>query len=240
MKTPSLANPPIPGSLRPEDFEALRRLDTCTVANAIETFEVRLRNEGFADATIRCLFPLLNPMLGYAVTAKIRCSGPPPDGHAYLERTDWWNHITSIPAPRVVVIQDIDHKPGSGALLGEVHVNVLSALECVGAVTNGAVRDLHAVASMGFHFFARNVAVSHSYVHIVDVGVPVELGGLKIQPGDLIHGDCHGVLSVPGQIAADIPAVAARLAEKERKLIGLCRAPDFSLEKMRRAVKERV
>jgi 4-hydroxy-4-methyl-2-oxoglutarate aldolase len=239
MKTSLPANLPSPNGLRPEDFEAIRRLDTCTVANAIETFEIRLRNEGFADATVRCLFPHLNPMLGYAATAKIRCSGLPPDGRPYLERTDWWNHILSVPAPRVVVLQDIDRKPGSGALLGEVHANILSVLECAGAVTNGAVRDLPAVASMGFHFFARNVAVSHSYAHIVEVGVPIEIGGLRIQPGDLIHGDGHGVVSVPSQIAADLPAAAARLAEKERKLIGLCRAPDFSLEKLRRAVRER-
>src|SRR5438046_2305933 len=84
-------------------LEALRRLDTCTVSNAIETLEVRLRNEGFADSSVRCLFPQLTPMLGYAVTARIRCSGPPIEGHAYLERTDWWNIILSIPAPRVVV-----------------------------------------------------------------------------------------------------------------------------------------
>ena len=227
-------------SSTPKLLDALRRLDTCTVSNAIETFETRLRNEGFADGTVRCMFPRLTPMLGYAATATIRCSGPPPDGHAYLERTDWWNHILSMPAPRVVVIQDIDNKPGSGAFFGEVHANILLTLECVGAVTNGAVRDLPAVESMGFQFFAGNVAVSHSYVHIVNVGVPVEVGGLKVKPGDLIHGDCHGVLSIPGEIAQAIPEVAARLREKERKLIGLCRASDFSLEQLRLLVKEKI
>ena len=104
-------------SLRPDLFEAIRRLDTCTVSNAIETFGVRLRNEGYTDATIRCMFPHLPSMLGNAVTAKIRCSGPPTEGHAYLERTDWWNHVLSVTPPRVVVIQDIDRKPGSGAFL---------------------------------------------------------------------------------------------------------------------------
>lgn len=238
---PSLdSNSGAKASLTPKQFDALRRLDTCTVSNAIETFETRLRNEGFADASVRCIFPRLTPMLGYAVTATIRCSTPPPDGNAYLDRTDWWNHILSIPAPRVVVIQDIDNKPGTGALFGEVHSNILLTLECVGAVTNGAVRDLPAVEGMGFQFFAGNVAVSHSYVHIVNVGVPVEVGGLKVKPGDLIHGDCHGILSIPAQIAADIPVVAARIAEKERQLIGLCRAPDFSPEKLRQVVQQKL
>lgn len=228
MKTP----------LTPQQFEALRRLDTCTVSNAIETFQVRLRNEGFANAGIRCFFPNSRPMLGYAVTATIRCSGPPVEGHAYLECTDWWNSILSIPAPRVVVVQDLDKTPGAGALLGEVHANILLALDCVGAVTNGAVRDLPAVSATGFHFFAGNVAVSHSYAHIVKIGGTVEIGGLKVQPGDLLHGDIHGVLSVPKQIAAQIPAVAEQLVDKERKLIGLCRIGDFSVQRLRQAVRE--
>lgn len=224
--------------LTDEQLEAIRLFDTCAIANAIETFNVRLRNEGFADANIRCLVPRLRPMLGYAVTATVRSSNPPASGHHYLDRTDWWNYILSIPAPRVVVLQDVDEKPGTGSLLGEVHTSILAALKCVGAVTNGAVRDLRAVERMGFHLFAGNVAVSHSYVHIVSVGVPIEVGGLKVGPGDLLHGDCHGVLSIPNGVAADIPAVAGKILERERKLIALCRARDFSLEKLGEAVKE--
>jgi 4-hydroxy-4-methyl-2-oxoglutarate aldolase len=224
--------------LTPEQWDALRRLDTCTVSNAIETFHVRLRNEGFAGPGIRCLFPELGPMLGHAVTAQIRSSGPPVEGHAYLDRTDWWNAVLSVPPPRVVVIQDIDRTPGRGGFIGEVHANILMALECVGAVTNGAVRDLPAVSAMGFPLFARNPAVSHSYVHIVSVGCAVEIAGLKVQPGDLIHADCHGVLSIPREIAPEIPAAAERIRDHERKLIGLCRAPNFSIEKLRAVVRE--
>jgi len=227
-------------NLTPAQYEALRRLDTCTVSNAIETFEVRLRNEGFADSTIHCMFPRLPCMVGNAVTAKIRCSGPPVEGHAYLERTDWWNAILSVPPPRVVVIEDTDKSPGRGALLGEVHANILAALDCVAAVTNGAVRDLPAVESTGFCFFARNATVSHSFVHIVSVGVPVEIGGLKVRTGDLIQGDGHGVLSIPRELAAEIPAVAERIRDKERKIIGLCRAPNFSLDKLHKLVREKL
>jgi len=223
--------------LSPEQLEAIRRFDTCTLANAIETFEMRLRNEGYCDSTVRCLFPRFSPMLGYAATVKIRCAGPPPDGHSYLERTDWWNYILSLPPPRVVVIQDVDGHPGGGAFVGEVHCQILLALDCAGAVTNGAVRDLPAVEATGFHLFAGSVSVSHSYAHIVEIGVPVEVGRLKIQSGDLLHGDCHGVLSIPLAIAAELPAIAARIVEKERKLIALCRSGDFSLEKLRHAVK---
>ena len=220
-------------------LEALRRLDTCVVANAIDTFDVRLRNEGYADASIRCQFPHLAPMVGFAATVKIRCSSPPTDQRTYLDRTDWWNHLLAIPAPRIVVIQDVDSRPGTGSLLGEVHSAILAALGCVGAVTNGAVRDLTAVEATRFHFFAGNVAVSHAYAHIIEIGCDTMIGGLKIRPGDLIHGDRHGILNVPKEIAAKVPAAAARILEQERQLIALCRSADFNLEKLQQAVKEK-
>ena len=220
-----------------EQLEALRRLSTCAVANAIDTFNLRLRNEGFVDSSVHCHFPRLAPMLGYAVTVKVRCSNPPVNGRAYVDRTDWWHDILTVPAPRVVVIQDVDDRPGTGAFLGEVHASILLALGCVGALTNGAVRDLPAVESMRFQMFSGSVAVSHAYAHIVEIGGEVAIGGLKIKPGDLLHGDQHGVLSVPRRIAAKIPSVALELLAEEQKLIALCRSHDFTLEKLRAAVK---
>ncbi len=226
--------------LTPATLEALRRLDTCSVANAIEGFHVRLRNEGFANASVRSLFPRLTPpLLGYAVTVRVRTSSPPIEGgEAYLDRTDWWEHVLSLPAPRVVVTQDVGSKPGLGACWGEMHAHILRALGCVGVVTSGAVRDLPAVEALGFHFFACSVAVSHAYAHIVDFGGPVEIGGLAIQPGDLLMGDVHGLLSIPREIAAAIPPAAAQIAEKERQLIALCETKDVSLEKLRTTLKE--
>lgn len=220
-------------SLTAEELEALRRLDACTLANAIETFDRRLRNEGFVDHTIRCLFPQLQPMVGYAATLSIRGSAPATDNSAYIDRTDWWDYVLSLPAPRVVVVQDKATRVGLGSLVGAVHMNILQTLQCVGVVTNGSVRDIAAAASAGFHFFAGSVAVSHAYVHIVDVGAPVEMGGLTIRSGDLLHGDLHGVQSVPLAIAGQIPPVAARIAAQEQALIELCQARGFTLEKLR-------
>ena len=219
-----------------EQLEALRRLDACILANAIETFRQRLRNEGFMDNSVRCLFPRLQPMLGYAATIKIRGSAPPTADGRFPERTDWWDYIVSLPAPRVVVVEDVSSRPGLGSLVGAVHMNILRALNCVGVVTNGAVRDIPAADSAGFHFFAGSVTVSHAYIHIVEIGNQVQVGGLKIKSGDLLHGDMHGVQSIPLDIAARIPAMAAKIAAKEQELIALCRSPEFSLEKLRAAI----
>ncbi len=228
-----------PTKLTVEQIYGLRQLDGCTLANAIETFHVRLRNEGFADASLRCLFPGLPPMLGYAATVKVRGSAPPTADSRYPDRTDWWDYILSLPAPRVVVVQDVATKIGLGSLLGAVHVNILHALGCVGAVTNGAVRDLPAAKQLEFPLFASAVTVSHAYVHIVEFGTPVEIGGLKIHSGELVHGDLHGVQSIPAKIAAEVPAAAEEIIARDEKIIALCQSRDFSIEKLREAVSRR-
>lgn len=220
-----------------ELIQSLARLDSCTVANAIEKFDVRLRNTGFTDASVRCIFGELPPTVGYAATARVRTSEPPMEGSNYFDRTDWWNHILTIPAPRIVVVEDTDTHPGLGAFIGELHANILLALGCVGVVTNGAVRDLPAVRAVGFQMFAGNVSISHSYSHIFDFGHPLEVGRMKVQPGDLLHGDLHGVQTVPAEIAGKILAVAQEMIDEEQKLIALCRSKNFTIENFRDALK---
>jgi len=156
----------------------------------------------------------------------------------YYDRMDWWNYVASLPKPTVMVLQDADRKPGAGAFVGEIHAVIGRALSCVGCVTNGAVRDLPAVKAMGFHLFAGYVSVSHSYAHIIDFGEPVEIGGLKIQSGDLIHGDRHGVLTIPLEIARSVPAEAAKLIADEQELTEFCRSPEFSLEELGERMKK--
>jgi regulator of RNase E activity RraA len=221
-----------------DELDALRRIDSCTLANAIESFRVRLRNEGFASGAVRCLFPELPALVGHAITVKIRGASPPVTGAStYIEDTAWWDYILSVPEPRILVVQDVSSARGRGALLGEVHVSILKALGCIGAITDGAVRDVQAVQQLGFQFFAAALSVSHSYVHIVETGQPVQIDGLTINSGDLLHGDLHGVQTIPREIVSELPAVAARITARERKLIALAQTPDVSLEQLRAAVK---
>jgi 4-hydroxy-4-methyl-2-oxoglutarate aldolase len=220
------------------ELDALRRLDTCTVSNAIETFGVRLRNAGFADSRVRCMFDDFPPMVGYAATAQLRTGEPPIAGRIYFDRTDWWKSILQVPAPRVVVLEDLDKPPGLGAFIGEMHAAILRALGCVGYVTDGAVRELPRIKETGLQLFAGNVAVSHAYAHIFDFGSKVKVAGLEVHPGDLLHGDRHGLLSIPKEIASEIPAAAARLQAAERKVIEFCRSPEFSVDKLRQVLKE--
>jgi 4-hydroxy-4-methyl-2-oxoglutarate aldolase len=218
--------------LTEEDLDALRQFDTCMISNAIETFDARLRNTGFADASIRCMFKDAPPMVGYAATARLRSGEPPMVGGTFRDRADFWNSILEIPAPRILVLEDMDEPPGRGAFVGDMHAAILKALGCIGYLTNGAVRELPALRTMGIQLFAGSVAVSHAYAHIFDVGAKVKVGGMEVRPGELLHGDRHGVLTVPAQIAARIPGAAAELQRAERKVIDFCRSSAFSVAKL--------
>lgn len=219
----------MPRPLSPDVLATLRTYSTPTLANAVEIFNVRPRTAGFMTSEIRCLFPELGPMVGYAFTATCRATVPPPPEAGAL-RFAMWRALEEVPPPRVVVIQDLDTPPGIGAYWGEVQSSIHRALGCVGAVTNGSVRDLDEVRALGFHFFAAHVAVSHAYVHLVDFGKPVEVGGLTVRPGDLLHGDQHGVLSIPLEIAERLEDGVAQVERVEREIISYCQSPQFTRE----------
>jgi len=225
--------------LTEEDLNALRQVDTCMVANAIDTFNVRLRNTGFADGSIRCMFTDADapPTVGYAATARLRSGEPPIGGGSFRDRADFWNSILQIPAPRILVLEDMDKPPGRGAFVGDMHAAILKALGCIGYLTNGAVRELPAVRALGVQLFAGSVAVSHAYAHIFDLGATVKVGGMEVHPGDLLHGDRHGVLTVPMELATKIPGVAARLQQVERTVIDFCQSSAFSVAKLREMMK---
>lgn len=222
--------------LTTQDLEALRQFDTCMIANAIETFNVRLRNTGFTNGKIRCMFPDSQPVVGYALTGRLR-SGDPPISGLYHDRGDLWTRIQSCPAPCILVLEDIDDDPGRGAFVGDMHAAILKALGCVGYVTNGAVRELPSVHAIGIQLFAASVAVSHAYAHIFDIGVPVTIDGMEVHTGSLLHGDQHGLLTIPNEIAAQIPDVAAKLQRREKELIEFCHSSGFSVAQLSELMK---
>jgi 4-hydroxy-4-methyl-2-oxoglutarate aldolase len=226
--------------LSPAQLAELRQLSTCVTASAIETFGVRLHNTGFADSRIGCIFEELPAVVGYAATARIRSADPPMERHGYFyyDRADWWNHIRTVPEPRVVVIEDLDERPGLGAFVGAVHAQILQAMGCVALVTNGAVRDLPEIRPSGFQLFASNVAVSHAYAHVFDFGGKVRVGGLEVSPGDLVQGDLHGVQTIPLEIADQVPAAAREILKRRKRLIDLCRSKEFSVEKLQELMKQ--
>ncbi|MGQ9682828.1 MAG: RraA family protein [Anaerolineae bacterium] len=215
--------------LSDHELAALRRFSTPTIANAIEVFGVRPHNVGFADASIRCLLPLAEPIVGYAATACIRASAPPQQP---VRRLDYWRWLLTVPAPRIVVVEDLDEPPAVGSLWGDVNVTIHKTLGCIGTVTNGGVRDMAEVERLGFAYFASAPIVSHAYVHLTSFGKPVRVGGLTVEPGDLLHADQHGVLLIPPEVAPRLADMAARFEAVERAFLARVRAPGFSIERL--------
>ena len=221
-----------------ECLEQLRHYDTCTLANAIERLDVRPRNEGFIVGAVRCQFPKLAPVAGHAVTGRIRSSMPPVGGGWYYEQIDWWRYLDTLPRPRIVVMQDSDPFPGTGAMFGEVHARICRALDCVAYVTNGAVRDIPGIEALGFQLFAGGLSVSHAYVHVIEFGQPIDIGGLRICSGDLLHGDVHGVHKIPMKAIPDLPSTAEQVRQQEEELFHLCDDPDFCVDKLAAKLEE--
>ncbi|MQA00070.1 MAG: RraA family protein [Dehalococcoidia bacterium] len=176
-------------------------------------------------------FPELRPIVGYAVTAKIRASVAPADDPDAKSRADWLRHIASVPGPRIVVMQDLDQPP-VGSFWGEVQANIHRAMGCLGVITDGGVRDLDEARALGFQFVAKEVLVSHAYVHLVEIGGPVTVGGLEVHPGDLMHADQHGAIHIPHEIAREVAAAAQSVEDRERRIIAFCQSAEFDPEKL--------
>jgi len=218
--------------LTPEQLAALAAIDSPTVANAIERFHVRRRVDGYADRDLRCVFPQLGTMLGYAVTctADSTTEGR-TDGAGLL---GLWAALEAVPGPTVLVIKDIGPDPRRGCHMGEIMATTARTLGAVGCVSDAGLRDVREVEALGgFQYFCPGLVVSHGQPVIVEVGVPVALHGLTIHPGDLLHGDANGLLVVPDAIAADVAAACAEVRAEERALLDLITAPGFTVEKLR-------
>jgi 4-hydroxy-4-methyl-2-oxoglutarate aldolase len=213
-------------------LKQLVRYDAPTLANAIETFDLQPRDVGFADSRIRCMFPELGRVVGYAATATMVARGAPGRDWAGAGNDALYAHVRTVPSPRIVVVKDLDEPPVHGSFWGEVHATIFGALGCVGCVTDGAVRDLDEARAMGFHFFAAGPSVSHAYARVESVGEPIEIGGLTVAPGDLLLADQHGVLKIPLQIAAELPAAADRVIETEQALLRWVRSDDFDPDRL--------
>jgi regulator of RNase E activity RraA len=218
----------VSGAVSPAELEALRAYSTPTICNAIETFGVRPRTDGFMDASIICRFPELPPIVGYAVTARIR-AGEPPEHE--ISHREIWRTFAMTPKPWIVVVEDLDLHP-VGAWWGEVNASTYRALGAVGCVTNGGVRDLPEVRSLGFQFFSAHILVSHAYVHVIEAGGEVRVGGLTVRPGDVLHADQHGVTSIPLGIARHVADAARRIELQEQPVIEYARSAQCDVERL--------
>ena len=225
---------PSAASLTSAQLAALRAIDSPTIANAIEEFDVRDRRAGYMDGSIRCIYPELGEIVGYAYTVTFKDRGPddPPLRQAWVEALE---HALELPAPRILVARDASPDVPA-ALFGEIMCTLLTRLDFAGVITDGTVRDLNEVRQLGLQYFASGVIVSHGQVTVESFATPVTVAGLTVSPGDLLHADCNGVVQIPAAIAAHVAAKAEEVRQEEGKVLEALANPAFSLEEFKQAM----
>ena len=207
--------------LTQEQLEEIKQFDAPTVCNALEFFNLGQRTEGFALPRIFPRTLTSKRMIGYAATAKVSATHP-GDAGAAARSIDYYAHLRETPKPSVAIIQDIDPQP-LGSFWGEVQATTHKALGAVGTLTHGGVRDLDEAEGLGFHFFSTEILVSHAYIHVVDYNCGVEVAGLRINPGDLVFADKHGVVKIPHEAAPRLADACRKAAAAELPMLAPCR-----------------
>jgi regulator of RNase E activity RraA len=219
--------------LTADELNLLRKFDTPTVCNVIELFDARPRNAGFMDERIQAEFPELPPMVGYASTATFRSADPPVAKNVHLSILRQLEKLAEVPEPRVVVYQDLDN-PTKAATFGEVLCTTYEIFGCVGLITSGTGRDLSPIREMRFPVFTSGSICSHGYCQIVDINIPVHVGGVTVHPGDLLHGDCNGVTTIPREIASEVCQGCAQFGAMEAELLKSVHSAGRDLQAHRR------
>jgi regulator of RNase E activity RraA len=211
-------------SISAETLKKLAQFDTPTICNVIELFNVVPRNRGYMDARIKAVFPDLPPMVGFAATAAFRSDCPPCGGDAYGSMEKQVERFLELPGPPVVVFQDLDD-PSVAATFGEVMCSTYKAFGSVGLVTSGTGRDIEQVRPLRYPVFTKGTCCSHAHCHILHIGLPVHVGGLTVNNGELLHGDANGVGRIPLEIASDVADIAAEFVAAERIMLDYVQPP---------------
>jgi regulator of RNase E activity RraA len=219
------------------ELTELASFDTPTIINALELLVPERRAVGFTTETLICPFPDRKPMVGYARTGTIRAMERPAADAAGMRRArlDYYRYVAEGALPKIVVIQDLDSRRGFGCFWGEVNTAIHRGLGCEGLVTDGGVRDLDMIAP-GFGILCGKVTPSHAHVHPVAFGCEVDVFGMVVRSGDLVHADRHGAVVIPHDVARQVAAAAALCGRREAPILAAARSPGFSIEVLEAAL----
>jgi regulator of RNase E activity RraA len=216
------------------DLEVLKGWDTPTICNGLELIVPERRAVGFTVEPMVAVDRKFPPIVGLARTGLVRAKEPargpiPP-------REDWYDYVAAKGMPTIAVIQDIDDRPGFGAFWGEVQTTVHAGLGVAGCVTNGSFRDLDMLAP-GFQIIGGRIGPSHAHIHMVQMNCDVSIFGMLARHDDVIHADFHGAVVIPDEAVAKLPAAIDLVSRREKVILDVARAPDFTSARMRVALR---
>lgn len=221
----------------PEDLlDLLRKVDTPTVCNAIEVAQGKRGFNRFTRGTMHHCKPGDPAIVGFARTAKISGLAPPnePPEVIRARRMEYFHSMAAGVSPSAAVVEDVDYPNCIAGWWGEVHVAVHKGLGLAGAVTNGVMRDLD-VMDDGFPVLAGSIGPSHGFVHAVEIGTPVNIMGMRVAQGELIHADRHGALVIPEDVISELRAAIDKVIACEAIVLEPARQPGFDIHKLEEA-----
>ena len=221
-----------------DEIASLADIDTPTICNLLEMVVPERRGFGFTVQHLHCLFPRMKPIVGFARTATMRAKDPAgwaPD-EAQARRSRYLDYVADGDVPKISVVQDVDERPGYGALFGEVNSTVHRALGCLGLVTDGSVRDIDQLAP-DFQVLAGLVAPSHAFVHVAQWACEVNINGMVVQDGDLIHADRHGAVVVPLAAVRGVLESLDLMVRREAVILEAARSPGATVDDIKEAWK---
>ena len=222
--------------MTPELLELLRSVDTPTVCNAIEVAQGKRGFNAFTRGTMLCSAPNEPAVVGYAITAKIQAIHPPTEGPDVIRarRMAYYEAMADGPNPGVAVVEDTDFPHAIGAYWGEVNTTIHKGFGLSGTLTNGVMRDLGDMAE-GYPVIAGSIGPSHGFVHVTELGTAVEIFGLTVHQGDLIHADRHGAVVIPPEVVDQLADAIQKMQDTEQLVLGPAKEPGFDFDKFEAA-----
>ena len=218
----------------PKDLYALlQQVDTPTVCNAIEVTQGKRGFNRFTRGTMQHSKPGDPAIVGFARTARVSGLAPPTDPADVIRtrRRDYYRSMAGGEGPTAAVIEDVDFPDCIAGWWGEVNVAVHKGLGLKGAITNGVMRDLD-VLDDDFPVLAGSIGLSHGFIHVVEIGTPVNVMGITVAQGELIHADRHGALVIPSEVIMDLGRAIDVVIANEAIVLGPARDPDFDIHKL--------
>jgi regulator of RNase E activity RraA len=214
----------------------LQQVDTPTVCNAIEVAQGKRGFDAFTRGTMQASDPQAPAIVGYARTAKISAQRPSDDPVDVVKarRKAYYQHMSNGEQPSIAVVEDVDFPACVGAFWGEINTTVHKGFGVKGALTNGVMRDLGDLPA-GFPVIAGSIGPSHVFVHVTEIGEPVNIFGLTVKDGDLVHADRHGALVIPGDVMDQLHEAITKLLATEKLVLEPARADGFDYDAFEKA-----
>jgi 4-hydroxy-4-methyl-2-oxoglutarate aldolase len=216
-----------------ELLEELKQFDTPSITNVVATYPASPLCLGlynpwterwYTDQSIRCMYPELGRLAGYAVTCVY---GLPDPNFSRLSFLDVIDALEASKKPAILVLEQRfpPEIAGKVGLAGGNMVSAMRALGCVGLISNGPSRDLDEVRALGFQYMLSGVTAGHGAQAVQAVNVPVSVAGMDVAPGEIIHMDENGAVKFPAdKLEAVLENVRQLQKEEEKRMHALQQA----------------